>query len=124
MNVLDNALSLIPNLIPSQDIRIISDSGSIVNGVMRPNTKEIDLIGHIQPLSEMDLKVIADGVVSSTAYYRVFSIGNNLELARSMLNESREVWVLWNEYKYFVFAKQDWSLNGWIEFNMALIDND
>lgn len=120
MNVLEVALSQVQNLILNQKVAIEKRTSIIDRGVARPLIEEIEVIAHLQPMSPQEIKSIADGVFSAQAYYRAWIIGDKLDLALSALSQNKEATIIWNSKNYAVFAKQDWSLNGWIECYLAL----
>lgn len=122
MNVLEIALSQVQNLIMNQGVSIEKQISIIERGVARPTIETIEVIAHLQPMNPQEVKSIADGVYSAQAYYRMWIIGDNLEVALSALNQNKESVVVWGGKRYIVFAKMDWILNGWIEAYIALGD--
>lgn len=122
MNVLEVALSQVQNLIMNQRVSIEKQISIIERGVARPTIETIEVIAHLQPMNPQEVKSIADGVYSAQAYYRMWIIGDNLEIALSALNQNKESVVVWGGKRYIVFAKMDWILNGWIEAYIALGD--
>lgn len=122
MNILEVALSQVQNLIMNQRVSIETQISIIERGVARPTIETIEVIAHLQPMNPQEVKSIADGVYSAQAYYRMWIIGDNLEIALSALNQNKESVVVWGGKRYIVFAKMDWILNGWIEAYIALGD--
>lgn len=122
MNILEIALSQVQNLIMNQRVSIETQISIIERGVARPTIETIEVIAHLQPMNPQEVKAIADGVYSAQAYYRMWIIGDNLEIALSALNQNKESVVVWGGKRYIVFAKMDWILNGWIEAYIALGD--
>lgn len=122
MNILEVALSQVQNLIMNQRVSIEAQISIIEKGVARPTIETIEVIAHLQPMNPQEVKSIADGVYSAQAYYRMWIIGDNLEIALSALNQNKESVVVWGGKRYIVFAKMDWILNGWIEAYIALGD--
>lgn len=122
MNILEVALSQVQNLIMNQRVSIETQISIIEKGVARPTIETIEVIAHLQPMNPQEVKSIADGVYSAQAYYRMWIIGDNLEIALSALNQNKESVVVWGGKRYIVFAKMDWILNGWIETYIALGD--
>lgn len=122
MNILEVALSQVQNLIMNQRVSIETQISIIEKGVARPTIETIEVIAHLQPMNPQEVKSIADGVYSAQAYYRMWIIGDNLEIALSALNQNKESVVVWGGKRYIVFAKMDWILNGWIEAYIALGD--
>lgn len=122
MNILEIALSQVQNLIMNQRVSIETQISIIERGVARPTIETIEVIAHLQPMNPQEVKSIADGVYSAQAYYRMWIIGDNLEIALSALNQNKESVVVWGGKRYIVFAKMDWILNGWIEAYIALGD--
>lgn len=122
MNVLEVALSQVQNLIMNQRVSIEKQISIIERGVARPTIETIEVIAHLQPMNPQEVKSIADGVYSAQAYYRMWIIGDNLDVALSALNQNKESVVGWGGKRYVVFAKMDWILNGWIEAYIALGD--
>lgn len=127
MNVLGIALTQIQNLVANQKISITNTTESIVDGVARPlagNT--IECFAQIQPLSPQELRIAGDGAVSSQEYYKIWIIGEDVELANKALNSNKNAIITWNNKEFFCYSKQDWSLNGWIEIVVALrgLSND
>lgn len=122
MNVLEVALSQVQNLIMNQRVSIEKQISIIERGVARPTIETIEVIAHLQPMNPQEVKSIADGVYSAQAYYRMWIIGDNLDVALSALNQNKESVVVWGGKRYIVFAKMDWILNGWIEAYIALGD--
>lgn len=122
MNILEIALSQVQNLIMNQRVSIETQISIIERGVARPTIETIEVIAHLQPMNPQEVKAIADGVYSAQAYYRMWIIGDNLDVALSALNQNKESVVVWGGKRYIVFAKMDWILNGWIEAYIALGD--
>lgn len=121
MNVLNIALSSITNLVSNQSIQIKNAGYEIVNGVSRPlDDSLIEAKAHMQPLTAQELRQIQDGFFSSQEFYRLWIIGDNLDLVKFALNQNKESVIIWNNREYKVYSKQDWSLNGWIEVTIAL----
>lgn len=120
MNVLEVALSQVQNLVMNQRVIIEKQNSIIDRGVARPVFEELEVIAHFQPMSPQEIKSITEGVVSAQAYYRVWIIGDKLDMALSALNQNKEAVIVWNDKRYSVFAKMDWVLNGWIECYIAL----
>lgn len=125
MNVLKIALSQVGNLIASQNIEICNEASSIENGIARLNQAEtIEAIAHLQPLNDREIKEIAQGVGSAIEYYRIFILGDNLDVVKSALNQNKKSYVFWNGKKFLVYSVKDWSLNGWIEASIVLKGKD
>lgn len=123
MNLLNIALSQVSNLIPAQTITIESTTSTIVNGIARPlATQPIQATAHIQPLNAKEVRMIEEGFATAQEFYKVWVLGDDstLPLVLSALNQNRESFVVWNNKKFYVYAVQDWSLNGWIEATIVL----
>lgn len=121
MNVLEIALTQVQDLVRNQDVTIVNTTSQIVSGVARPLAGQNILAkAHIQPLSPQEIQKIADGSITAQEYYRVWLIGDNLEVLKNALSSNKESKILWRNKEFFVFSKQDWSLNGWIEALVAL----
>lgn len=121
MNVLEIALTQVQDLVRNQDVTITNTTSQIVNGVSRPLAGQNILAkAHFQPLSSQEIQKITDGNISAQEYYRVWLIGDNLEVLKNALNSNKESKILWGNREFFVFSKQDWSLNGWIEALVVL----
>lgn len=120
MNVLEVALSQVQNLVMNQRAVIEKQNSIIDRGVARPVFEEIEVIAHFQPMNAQEIKSITEGVFSAQAYYRVWIIGDKLDMALSALNQNKEAVIVWDGKRYSVFAKMDWRLNGWIECYIAL----
>lgn len=120
MNVLAVALSQVQNLVTNQRAVIEKQSSIIDKGVARPVFEEVEIVAHFQPMTAQEVKAVDDGVFSAEAYYRVWIIGDRLDLVLSALNQNKHAVIVWNGKRYSVFSKMDWSLNGWIECLIAL----
>lgn len=121
MNLLNVALSQVSNLIPAQTITIENTTMQIVNGVARPlATQPIQTIAHIQPLTPQELRLIEDGFASSQEFYKAWLIGDDIQVIKMALEQNSSSEIVWNNKRYYVYSKQDWSLNGWIEIIFAL----
>lgn len=121
MNLLNTALSQVSNLIPAQTITIENTTMQIVDGVARPlATQPIQAIAHIQPLTPQELRLIEEGLASAQEYYKAWIIGNDIQVIKMALEQNSSSEIVWNNKRYSVYSKQDWSLNGWIEVIFAL----
>lgn len=113
MTLLDDALELIDNLIPRQNITIVTESNTNVDGFPQTIETEIETIAHIQPLTPFEVKKLTEAVIGSNEYYKFWIVGNLAEV-QTIINNKKTV-IKWNNKEYSIFSKEDWSLNGWIQ---------
>lgn len=118
-NLLSNAFTSIKSIWPLQRIIIENREVKMVKGVRRTADPEvIECMSIIQPENPTDL-TLDNGKVQSVDLYSVWIIGDNLSLIYSKLVKSRESHILWNNKRFKVYSKSDYSLNGWIEVKMT-----
>lgn len=113
MTLLDDALELIDDLIPIQNITIVTESNTLVDGFPQTVETEIETIAHVQPLTPFEVKKLTESVIGSNEYYRFWIVGNLAEV-QTIISKSNTI-IKWNGKEYSIFSKEDWSLNGWIQ---------
>lgn len=113
MTLLEDALELIDNLIPRQDISIITKDKVLVDGFPQTVEVELDSIAHVQPLTPFEVKKLTEAVIGSNEYFKFWIVGNLAEVQNIINN--KETVIKWNNKRYSIFSKEDWSLSGWIQ---------
>ena len=113
MNILQNALNHITALIRNQNIKIITEKSINSNGFAVLESKEVETIAHIQPVTPREVEKIADGSLGNVAIYRFYFL-KDLGQGLSSLNNENST-IIWGERCFKAHAKSDWSQNGWIK---------
>lgn len=113
MNILQNALNHITALISNQKIIIITEKSTNSNGFAVVESKEVETIAHIQPVTPREVEKIADGSLGNVAIYRFYFLKDLAEVLSSLNNENST--IIWGERTFKAHAKSDWSQNGWIK---------
>ena len=113
MNILQNALNHITALIRNQKITIITEKAVNSNGFAVVESKELETIAHIQPVTPREVEKIADGSLGSVAIYRFYFLKDLGQVLSSLNNENRT--TIWGERTFKAHSKSDWSQNGWIK---------
>lgn len=113
MNVLLEALEGVSDLIPYQEIKILTKKQIIEDGFPQTVETEENAFAHIQPLSPFEVTKLTDSTLDSRSYYRFWILDNLVEVL-NMLNQT-QCFIIFNNRKLEIFSKNDWSANGWIE---------
>lgn len=113
MNVLLEALEGVSDLIPYQEIKILTKKQIIEDGFPQTVETEESAFAHIQPLSPFEVAKLTDSTLDSRSYYRFWILDNLVEVL-NMLNQTQS-FIIFNNRKLEIFSKNDWSANGWIE---------
>ena len=113
MNILQNALNHITALIRNQKITIITEKATNSNGFAVVESKEVETIAHIQPVTPREVEKIADGSLGSVAIYRFYFLKDLGSVLSSLNNENST--IIWDNRTFKAHAKSDWSQNGWIK---------
>lgn len=123
MNLLVNALSGVNGLIQNQEIRIIINHLSTDKGY--PNlltTAVTPHISHIQPLELANEYKNTDSTIDSVKKYRIYLLGDKINLINSQIDNADEYLIEWGKINLKPYAKEDWSLNGWICIYATLLN--
>ena len=113
MNLLETALAGIQGLISNQSISICSKKQVIEDGFPKTTSKTIDTFAHIQPLGSSQ-RQMQDGLfVNAEISYKFYIVGNLAEVGDFLQNQNAT--ILWNGVEYEIFAKENWTQNGWIK---------
>ena len=113
MNILQNALNHITALISNQKITIITEKATNINGFAVVESKEVETIAHIQPVTPREIEKIVDGSLGNVAIYRFYFL-KDLGSVLSSLNNENSL-IIWSNRTFKAHAKSDWSQNGWIK---------
>ena len=113
MNILQNALNHITALISNQKIKIITEKATNRNGFAVVESKEVETIAHIQPVTPREIEKIADGSLGSVAIYRFYFLKDLGQVLSSLNNENST--IIWGNRTSKAHAKSDWSQNGWVK---------
>ena len=121
MNVLLEALEGVSDLIPYAPIEIISYTQTTVDGFPEDTESKIDSFSHIQPLTTFEKKKITDSTLDSKSCYKFYILDNLVEVLNG-LNQT-DSYIAWDNRKFNIFSKNDYSANGWIQVIGAEIKN-
>ena len=113
MNVLYEALEGVDNLIARAKITIITKTQTIEDGFPTETEVEIYTFAHIQPLDPFEIKKLSDSTLDSRSNYRFWILDNLVEVLNFLNNTKSE--IIWNNRRFSIYSKNDWSSNGWIE---------
>ena len=113
MNILQNALNHITALISNQKITIITEKSTNSNGFAVVESKEVETIAHIQPVTPREVEKIVDGSLGNVAIYRFYFLKDLAEVLSSLNNENSL--IIWGNRTFKAHSKSDWSQNGWIK---------
>lgn len=113
MNILQNALNHITALIRNQKIKIITEKATNSNGFAVVESKEVETIAHIQPVTPREVEKIADGSLGNVAIYRFYFLKDLGQVLSSLNNENSL--IIWDNRTFKAHSKSDWSQNGWIK---------
>ena len=113
MNILQNALNHITALISNQKITIITEKAVNSNGFAVVESKEVETIAHIQPVTPREVEKIADGSLGNVAIYRFYFLKDLGQVLSSLNNENSL--IIWDNRTFKAHSKSDWSQNGWIK---------
>lgn len=121
-NVLLSALNPISTLIPLQKVSIENNEVKIVKGIpVKSPLQSIECKAHIQARNPANLKIGEGGTQESTDLYDVWLLGDNLSLIYQKLKINKESYLIWGNKRCKIYAKNDYSLNGWIECEMSTV---
>lgn len=84
---------------------------SIIDGDRVENTTKINFIGVIQPLNNEQLKSIPEGMRSWEWIW--------IHAKSGSLNLNTQDKIIFNNKRYKVISLKDYSLNGYIEYNLV-----
>lgn len=121
MNVLLEALEGVSDLIPYAPIKIVSYKQTIVDGFPEDVETETNSFSHIQPLTPFEKKKITDSTLDSKSCYKFYILDNLVEVLNG-LNQT-DSYIVWDNRKFNIFSKNDYSANGWIQVIGAEIKN-
>lgn len=123
-NILKDALNSINGIIKNQTIKILKYDVENVNGMPQEQLKEsIITSAHIQPITPNELAKYTDSTIDSSNCYKAFLIGDNITLFNSILDNLEKTYIEYNNKVFKIYAKKDWSLNGWICVYMSMSKN-
>lgn len=121
-NVLSSALKPISTLIPLQKVIIENDEVIIEKGIpIRSQLESFECMAHIQSKNPTELKLTEAGASESVDLYDIWLMGDNLSLIYQKLKSNKESYLIWQNKRCRIYAKSDYSLNGWIECEMSTI---
>ena len=122
MNILQNALNHITALIRNQKITIITEKAVNSNGFAVVESKEVDTIAHIQPVTPREVEKITDGSLGNVAIYRFYFLKDLGSVLNSLNNENST--IIWDNRTFKAHAKSDWSQNGWIKITAHEVEGN
>lgn len=115
LNVLAHALNSMQGLIANQKTDIFTYEVKNENGLPKETVKKyLSAFAHIQPITPTELKKYTDSTIDTAQCYKFFILGDNAVIINSLNLPLEKSYFLWNEKVYKIYAKKDWSLNGWI----------
>lgn len=115
LNVLAHALNSMQGLIANQKTDIFTYEVKNENGMPKETIKKyLSVFAHIQPITPTELKKYTDSTIDTAQCYKFFILGDNAVIINSLNLPLEKSYFLWNEKIYKIYAKKDWSLNGWI----------
>ena len=91
MNILQNALNHITALIRNQKITIITEKATNINGFAVVESKEVETIAHIQPVTPREVEKIADGSLGNVAIYRFYFLKDLGQVLSSLNNKNSTI---------------------------------
>ena len=123
LNVLAHALNSMQGLIANQKTDIFTYEVKNENGLPRETIKKyLSAFAHIHPITPTELKKYTDSTIDTAQCYKFFILGDNAVIINSLNLPLEKSYFLWNEKVYKIYAKKDWSLNGWICLYATLSD--
>lgn len=115
MNVLASALNSIASLIPNVEVTIEKSSLTTIKGVARETTESIKAFAQIQPLNQSEVEGMGVGLSGATFIYRFYFIGDNVAIVNAFIQDKASTTIQYKNQSFNIYAKTDWSANGWIE---------
>lgn len=112
LNVLKNAIPNLTGLLKQEKITIINLTLKNVNGFPVSEETKLKTYAHIQPINPNEIQKITSGTLDTAIMYRFYIIDNLADVLNSINN--KDSLIEWNERRFKVYSKTDWSLNGWI----------
>lgn len=112
LNVLKNAIPNLTGLLKQEKITIINLILKNVNGFPVSEETKLETYAHIQPINPNEIQKITSGTLDTAIMYRFYIIDNLADVLNSINN--KDSLIEWNERRFKVYSKTDWSLNGWI----------
>lgn len=112
LNVLKNAIPNLTGLLKQEKITIVNLTLKNVNGFPVSEVSRLETYAHIQPLNPNEIQKITSGTLDTAVMYRFYIIDNLADVLNSINN--KDSLIEWNERRFKVYSKTDWSLNGWI----------
>lgn len=112
LNVLKNAIPNLTGLLKQEKITIINLTLKNVNGFPVSEETKLETYAHIQPINPNEIQKITSGTLDTAVMYRFYIIDNLADVLNSINN--KDSLIEWNERRFKVYSKTDWSLNGWI----------
>lgn len=112
LNVLKNAIPNLTGLLKQEKITIINLTLKNVNGFPVSEETKLETHAHIQPINPNEIQKITSGTLDTAIMYRFYIIDNLADVLNSINN--KDSLIEWNERRFKVYSKTDWSLNGWI----------
>lgn len=112
LNVLKNAIPNLMGLLKQEKITIINLTLKNVNGFPVSEETKLETYAHIQPINPNEIQKITSGTLDTAIMYRFYIIDNLADVLNSINN--KDSLIEWNERRFKVYSKTDWSLNGWI----------
>lgn len=112
LNVLKNAIPNLTGLLKQEKITIVNLTLKNVNGFPVSEETKLETYAHIQPINPNEIQKITSGTLDTAIMYRFYIIDNLADVLNSINN--KDSLIEWNERRFKVYSKTDWSLNGWI----------
>lgn len=112
LNVLKNAIPNLTGLLKQEKITIINLTLKNVNGFPVSEETKLETYAHIQPINPNEIQKITSGTLDTAIMYKFYIIDNLADVLNSINN--KDSLIEWNERRFKVYSKTDWSLNGWI----------
>lgn len=120
-NLLANSFRAINSVWKSEKVTLELVGTSIQKGILqRGQIETLEAIAIIQAENPTEMS-LQDNKQDSVDLYSIWIIGDNLKLIYSKLRSNQESYVIWNSKRYKVYAKSDYSNNGWIECKMSMV---
>ena len=121
MNVLLEALEGVGDLIPTQPIQIIAKTKTIVDGFPEVSETTINSFAHIQPLTPFEVKKLTDSTLDSKSAYQFWLLDDLVQVLNMLNNTDSQ--IVFNNRRFNIYSKNDWSANGWIQVIGAEVSN-
>lgn len=112
LNVLKNAIPNLTGLLKQEKITIINLTLKNVNGFPVSEETKLETYAHIQPINPNEIQKITSGTLDTAIMYKFYIMDNLADVLNSINN--KDSLIEWNERRFKVYSKADWSLNGWI----------